>query len=73
MNMLQGQQQQNPLSSLLAQSQSPSPNILGSGAANIAGDLLELQRMAKEAALNGDFEKADAIAKKIQELQSQQK
>jgi len=66
------QQSQNPLSNLLASAQQarPTPGMLGFGMANQAATLLELQKLAKEAALSGDFDAADAYAKKIQELQT---
>lgn len=71
------QQQQSPLATLLASAQQPqaqpTPGMLGSGVASQAASLLELQKLAKEAALQGDFDKADAYSRKIQELQQGRK
>lgn len=74
-NIQQQPQQQNPLATILASSQQPqpTPGMLGSGMASQAATLLELQKLAKEAALSGDFDKADAYGRKIQELQQGKK
>jgi hypothetical protein len=47
----------------------PTPDMVGTGAANKAANLLELRRKQKEAALKGDFDLSDRIEQEIRELQ----
>ena len=75
----QMQPQHNPIAMMLAQ-QSPAasvenqtiiepvPAMLGTGAARSAGDLLQLQKMAKEAALKDDWDTVDKINAQIQAM-----
>jgi len=46
----------------------PTPDMVGTGAANKAANLLELRRKQKEAALKGDFDLSDRIEQEIREL-----